>query len=256
MLKNKLFGLAALSLISISLMSCGLEHREAVVYDWGYFQYIHIGDNSIYQDKNDRSLVIVGFTESGLEQERLDMPRKLGKFDVKRIGLKDSNFYHLNDRNLSCGEKLKKLFIFDNIEKIENFYATNVDVFYNSETYFLEGSDDRYSYKHIYFYKPLWLELGYRELYASSDNYVRRHLPANVNFMNNYPIAKGTNLYRIDNIEKSEKLIKPDDPILENYTFKGWYLEPECINQFDFDTAPTIEEDSTLDLYASWEANN
>ncbi|WP_272798246.1 MBG domain-containing protein [Butyrivibrio sp. DSM 10294] len=53
-------------------------------------------------------------------------------------------------------------------------------------------------------------------------------------------------------IVKGQKATRPSpDPTSKGYKFIDWYLEPQCLNLYDFDTA--VEEDITL--YAGWEKN-
>ena len=52
--------------------------------------------------------------------------------------------------------------------------------------------------------------------------------------------------------EKDYKVEKPvKDPIAEGHIFDGWYKEPECINEWDFDRDHVVEESTTL--YARWD---
>ncbi len=44
-------------------------------------------------------------------------------------------------------------------------------------------------------------------------------------------------------------ITEPSDPTKSGYVMHGWYLEPECINQFDF-TIDTVTDNMTL--YAKW----
>ena len=54
--------------------------------------------------------------------------------------------------------------------------------------------------------------------------------------------------------EKDYKAEKPaKDPELEGYSFDGWYKEPECVNEWDFDNDIVVEESTTL--YAKWTGN-
>lgn len=50
-------------------------------------------------------------------------------------------------------------------------------------------------------------------------------------------------------IEKGTEFEEPDDPTMEGYTFKGWYIDSEFETEFDFDT-PLTED---IVLYAKWE---
>ena len=59
-------------------------------------------------------------------------------------------------------------------------------------------------------------------------------------------------LYRLDNIETDQNITEPLEPTIEGYEFTGWYTEPECINEWDFEVVPTIEENEDLTLFAGW----
>lgn len=48
-----------------------------------------------------------------------------------------------------------------------------------------------------------------------------------------------------------EIIIMPDDPVKEGYTFGGWYLDVDLVNQFTLSEMP----DYSITLYAAWEAN-
>ena len=49
-----------------------------------------------------------------------------------------------------------------------------------------------------------------------------------------------------------ELLEVPAEPTREGYEFTGWYLDPSCYEEWQFDS-DTVE--SELTLYAGWEAN-
>lgn len=52
-------------------------------------------------------------------------------------------------------------------------------------------------------------------------------------------------------IEKSETIIKPENPIREGYTFGGWYSDPNFTTEFDFNNPIT----SNTTIYAKWTKN-
>jgi len=70
--------------------------------------------------------------------------------------------------------------------------------------------------------------------------------------MNNYPNEIRDSYYSLDNVKDDEKINMPPNPTLENYIFKGWYQEPECINEWDFSMIPSMSHDEEFKLYASW----
>jgi uncharacterized repeat protein (TIGR02543 family) len=59
----------------------------------------------------------------------------------------------------------------------------------------------------------------------------------------------GSTVDAIENLEDSSLIPKPVDPVKEGFDFAGWYTEPDCQTEWDFD-ADTIEDD--LILYAKW----
>ena len=83
---NLVFGL-----LPFLLSGCNLFNRSAIIYEDGFLKYIHLGDNSSFQLEEDKSIVIVGFNNNGLEQERIDIPKEINGYEVKRIGLSSSN---------------------------------------------------------------------------------------------------------------------------------------------------------------------
>ena len=78
---------------------------------------------------------------------------------------------------------------------------------------------------------------------------------ANVEFMYNYEDAPNEGYYWIDDVDDGEKVeIIPPDPKRDGYTFCGWYTEPECVNEWSFDTVinkaePTPIPDTTFFYY-------
>ena len=55
--------------------------------------------------------------------------------------------------------------------------------------------------------------------------------------MYNYEGAPNLGYYWLDDIEDGEKIeIIPPDPERAGYTFGGRYFEPECVNEWNFDT--------------------
>ena len=62
--------------------------------------------------------------------------------------------------------------------------------------------------------------------------------------------GKGNNLlYKTVEVLDGEKLTKPDDPSRNNYEFSGWYLEEDCITEWNFESDVVT---SNLRLFAKW----
>lgn len=66
---------------------------------------------------------------------------------------------------------------------------------------------------------------------------------ANVSYMYNYESKEHDGYYFIDDYDYGSKIeYIPEEPTREEYTFAGWYREPEGINAWDFDTDTLPEE--------------
>lgn len=84
---------------------------------------------------------------------------------------------------------------------------------------------------------------------------------ANVSYNYNYDESPNGGYYWIDDYDGEIISFVPPTPSRDDYTFMGWYKEPECINEWDFnhDVVPSkefIENEyiykETI-LYAKWE---
>ena len=270
----KIWGLIAIMLfLTMGFASC-YKHK---IYEKGYWQYIVVGKNSLFpKNKDDIEVAIVGLTESGKEQEALDVPRTIDGMEV-------SSFGHRRSRYEIESEKLKRLYIHDNIERIDYpslyyFYFNNVKWECGEFPYefkiIYSGYDEPIHYDwHIktYIYMELYdeinkkykEELAYKEelesykYYWENESYYWFEVefaPANVAFMNNYSEEINKGYYRADDIENGEKITEPPAPEREGYIFTGWYTEAEAINLWDFDNRIDMSDGEELRLYAGWRA--
>lgn len=102
----------------------------------------------------------------------------------------------------------------------------------------------------------------YSEVYFATRESVPPY-PANVTYCYNFEGAENYGCYWLDNLEDGEKITYiPAAPTREGYKFAGWYHEPECENEWNFetDTVRASDEDAYKDeasfienrLYAKW----
>lgn len=90
----------------------------------------------------------------------------------------------------------------------------------------------------------------YKGIYACLFPQIRL---ANMQFMYNYDNAENDGYYWIDDINNGEKIeIIPENPIREGYIFGGWYNEPECMTEFDFNQ---IFNKSAIDEFTEYPEN-
>lgn len=222
--------------------------KEAKVYEDGFFQYIVLGKSGPYSDNEVTDAVaIIGFTALGRQQEVIDFPKEIDGKPVCYIGYRDWSTFTESFFNLES-DNLKKVYIHENIKSvypeafyyfIKNKYGLDVMVCAIEKPYSIFSERN---FVKFYIYKAL-----YESTRFNSNVY-----NANIVFMNNYSTEINGGFYRLDNIAAGEKIPLPPTPERSGYEFTGWYTEPECINAWDFETSPTIEEDTEFKLYAAW----
>ena len=246
-----------------SMAFCQIKRK---IHEDGYWQYIVIGGNS----KDSREVAIVGLTESGKEQEALDVPCTID-------GMKVTSFGHVRSSYKSYkieSENLKRLYIHDNIEYMDYqslyyFYFNNVkwehgEFDYEFKIIYSGYAELNYIYHlnpKIYIYKDLYeeIDIKYRELVGElepGESYYHEAIftPANIAFMNNYSEEINKGYYRADDVENGEKISEPPAPEREGYIFTGWYTEAEAINLWNFDNRIDMSDGEELRLYAGWRA--
>ena len=256
--------IAVIIFLTMGFASCQIFKRK--IHEDGYWQYIVIGGNS----KDSREVAIVGLTESGKEQEALDVPCTIKGIKVTSFGYAGSH-YKIESENL------KRLYIHDNLEHMDYqslyyFYFNNIEWVHGEFDYEFKIIYSGYTEPDYYWdYKELYTEidkkykeeLEYKEEldnygdYGENESYYWFEVefaPANVAFMNNYSEEINKGYYRADDIENGEKITEPPVPERDGYIFTGWYTETEATNLWDFDTQVDMSDREELRLYAGWHA--
>lgn len=239
------------------MLRCAFADDDPDIGAYGDFLYIIVGENSRFQDTEDESVAIIGFTNEGLEKEVLDIPREINGKPVHYIGLRDEGFLRSYDSYHVYSENLRKIYIHDNIKEIAYFYGSEVDVMCCSYDFDVKSEGEVFV-KKIYVYAETYAENTYSDEFA----------PANIVFMNNYSSEVNGGYYRLDNVAYGEKVHIPPAPEREGYMFGGWHKEPECISEWDFETDTLPEEKTEINedgeeemiyqetvLYAKWTAD-
>jgi uncharacterized repeat protein (TIGR02543 family) len=222
---------------------------------------------------------LVGFTELGLEQSELVLPQEINDIPVADFGY-GKGYLRYKHYGSFESEKLKKLYIPFTLKGWDMFGESNLPNCYNVKicnlSFFYAGEAGN-----IFSYKL------YNELLNNTETthtlIVKgegRQILANVSYMYNYDDAENEGYYWADSYDNDIITFIPPEPTRANYTFVGWYKEPECINIWNFETdktgdelvidvetlpssynkfspnfPPQYDENSGIRLYAKWNKN-
>ena len=189
------------------------------------------------------------------ENGRLDIPRTIAGFPVKYLGRSANDMDYAEDRPIYFPGTLKKLFVFETLKGIDNVQnpgKVSFDLMACADKLF--PSDIADAGARTFVYKSLYDKtLEFFNSRENPSNYpAYDDIPANITFMNNYPLEDDGGHYRLDNIEGEECIIEPPAPELEGYEFNGWYTDKECKDKWDFATSLTLKMGDEFVHYAGW----
>ena len=231
----------------IFVLSCNACMNKDKNEEWGNFLV------SFYNERT--TAYITGLTEKGQQQKYIVIPKEIDGIPVVAIGTKPllTLFGGLGRVQLRS-DVLEKIFVLSHVGIASGTfeYCPNLSKALSVFGGHIEGLE--------------WGTITYipNDIYLQdTDTGYKR---ANVSYLFNYDNAENYGYYLIDDYDYGEKIeFIPPDPDRENYTFGGWYKEPECINKWDFvtDTLPEekieINENGEEDvvyqetkLYAKW----
>ena len=156
-----------------------------------------------------------------------------------------------------CSDKLEKIYIPFSTEIISGSFRNSsnlMKVVSIRDDYYINGFE--YSIKRCYS----------REVYIERDTLVTVTLCLMYHTSIIMKQKRITGYYWIDDWDYGSKIeFIPPEPEREGYTFGGWYKEPECINEWNFETDVLPEERTEINeegeeevvyqetkLYAKW----
>ncbi len=248
------------ALASVAFSGCFLYNEEPYLpeFESGYYRY---AVRTMKDGKKEAYLV--GFTELGLEQKYLILPEEFDGIKLAGLGYA---------RILNYGEEHVGSLIHNTLKRLYIPFETTKD---NWRTDYAGGGFNNVLIVKIYrsnFYFPCkGVVYGYNEYLNLTENRWEgvahyNNFLANVSYMYNYEGAENEGYYWADSYDQTTIDFIPPEPKREGYTFGGWYKEPECINEWNFETDVTdivlpfqIGDsknkyclDETTCLYAQW----
>lgn len=215
--------------------------RKVKLYESGYYVY------ELYTDKTTGETVayIADLTETGKLQETLIIPAYLDGYKVTQLNYK----YGLGVGGKFESENLNRIYIttditspqaaFNHCPNLERVISMNGEAKLDDST-------------HMRYMRSISL------LVSAFD--------ANITYKYNYFADEIEDSFWADDYDYGEKIkYLPPEPERAGFLFDGWYKEPECINEWNFenDTLPESRYDENNDLiyqetklYAKWAETN
>lgn len=201
-----------------------------------------------YDLLTDDTAVIMTLSEEGKTKRELTIPTYIDWYRVTEIGKKDdTNSTNTQSQNTFASDALECVYL-ESIVYFNDKYQFNLCP--NLKKIIYVGKDplpeiDKQSNGFEAFsssgIKILCNLLNDGEEIKNNGLYEE----ANVVYKLNYETT-GRDFYDLDSTLGS--LIKPQDPTREGYVFKGWYTEPECINEWDFENDEVTSKSSLQEI--------
>lgn len=230
---KKLFAVVLAAISLTTLIGCR-QRSYLPEYESGYFKY------AVRTEKDGtKKAYLTGLTESGQKLKEIIYPEEIDGITVYGIGYEKSLGIGSEYVGRIENDNLEKLF-FPVMPKSEtsndclyNLYLKTYAVYWDLES---DKNENRLSgVKNAIF--------GYN--YIKFEHWTKDYLNpliANVSYMYNYGEAPNEGYYWVDSYNESLITFIPPEPKREGYKFVGWYKEPECLNEWNFDTDMTGKE--------------
>lgn len=204
---------------------------------------------------------ITGLTELGKQQRFLVIPEEIDGVKVTTIGKEPllQMWSSIGAADI-CSEILEKVYFTSTVRIISGSFRNSPNLTK------VISMDEAFKVQGAQFIKTYVSSREYKDL-SPNGLYYYAFDRANVSYFYNYETEENDDYYWIDDWDYGSKIeFIPPEPEREGYVFGGWYKEPACINEWDFeeDTLPEermeVNEDGEEEvvyqetkLYVKWE---
>ncbi len=239
---KRLFAMLMCFTILCSFTGCSLGTQNKVI------------DENFYCEVIDEHNIAIGNLKTYPKSGAVFFPEHIGNYTVSKIGFASglgfggNGYFHMSDQN---GTVIRRSYFPCTIKEICSGYmyltSGDLQIFYCGEIVDLNNFNAEGKVK---IYVPSEKYTLFKEVL--SEYFGGSLLKANVSYCLNYD---ENNYYYIDYYENGEKICYiPPIPKRDGFSFGGWFKEPNCVNQWNFnvDTLQITEEEQEVKLYAKW----
>lgn len=282
------FGIVLLSclMLSMSLLGCvGPRKTNDEFFEDGYLSFVKANKDSnaisFLETKDffdtDQAILLLDLTEDGKNQTAIDVPETVEGLPViciapmykTKSGYLFDPYGYLANYGSFSSETLERLYLNSSIKSIGSVDDRSLDCF-RLKRIIINNQVNPIVYHDL----DGWLLYGgaaklpreiviaqntpdnfFQEATELSDSLLKTMYIANIEYKYNYDAGTGQDNYRIDLIkDNTETPFEFANPYRAGYTFGGWYLEPECINEWDRSIDCLLDEETGDILF--WSERN
>ena len=234
-----LFLLLCFTLCVLLFIGCKVERPDDLPYPPEYEEK-EVGDYIVFF--YDNYCEIAGTTEQGKNKKYLVIPEQIEGVEVRSFGA----YNQLHELNVLETELLCPEIKSDVLEKI--YFQSPISSFPqidwgdcpNLEKVMYPTIGDPIQNRDVYYPSKIY-DIGVQN--GEINPLLEEPHKANVSYSYNYDTSKNNGYYLIDDCDYGSTIeFIPPDPERDDYVFGGWYKEPECINEWDFETDTLPEE--------------
>ena len=244
---KKIFIIVSLVIFCLCISGCKTKNNLKIYEDFKYYLFDDIA--YIYELSEDGKTKDSIIFPSIIENYKTGLGVNFGIMIPNKVILESNNIASIYFNSDIIIDTYRNNAVYFSITDIEN-----IRIFLPNTSHLISDVESR------------WNDLYYSNEFYNKNKDIVTNLDgkiANVSYY--YNCEKEFETFFIDDVDGDKIKNMPPVPQREGYEFIGWYKEPECINEWDFDNdivpAKVYNSDNEYQyqetiLYAKWEKLN
>lgn len=258
--------LLACLMLGISLFGCvGPLETDDEFFDDGYFSFVkvrkdsdairHTGESEYFD--GDEAIMLLDLTVEGKKQTVIDVPEKVYGLPIISIApyywTEGGHIYEIgNNYGNFKSDNLEKIYFNNSLKHVSGVtamltkYLNRIIINNQISSIKFGGSIETADNLIVAIHQNCSDEQLYSTRYLFHIGIPHSNIyETNIEYKYNYDTRTAQENYRIDLVkDKTEIPYEFAEPNREGYNFGGWYLEPECINEWDRSIDCLIDEET------------